>query len=73
MQVMVQGKTQRRVPPLKSQMPSEYGGKRGTECLSTYFSVPTPLCAGYSVKYFINKALIKFLHHSVYIIRYNNN
>ena len=29
---------------------SELGGKWGTECLNTRFPLPTPLCAGYSVK-----------------------
>ena len=34
---------------------SEFGGKRGAECLNTRLPLPTLLCAGYSVKliYFI--------------------
>ena len=28
----------------------EFGGKWGTECLSTKFPLPTLLCAGYSVQ-----------------------
>ena len=31
-------------------MPLELGGKWGTECLNTWFPLPTLLCAGYSVK-----------------------
>ena len=31
-------------------MPPEFGRKQGTECLNTRFPLPTPLCAGYSVK-----------------------
>ena len=31
-------------------MPSELGGKWGTECLNTRFPLPTLLCARYSVK-----------------------
>ena len=30
--------------------PPEFGGKWGTECLYTKFSLPALLCAGYSVK-----------------------
>ena len=30
--------------------PPQLGGKWGTECLNTRFSLPTLLCAGYSVK-----------------------
>ena len=32
------------------EMPSENGGKWGTECLNTRFPLPTLLCTGYSVK-----------------------
>ena len=31
-------------------MPPEFGGKWGTECFNTRFSLPTLLCAGYDVK-----------------------
>ena len=31
-------------------MPPEFGGKWATECLNTRFTLPTLLCAGYSVK-----------------------
>ena len=31
-------------------MPPEFGRKWGTHCLNTRFSLPTLLCAGYSVK-----------------------
>ena len=31
-------------------MPSKFGGKWGMECLSTRFSLPTLLCARYTVK-----------------------
>ena len=38
-------------------MPPEFGVKRETECLKTTFSLPTLLCAGYSVK--LKKKIIK--------------
>ena len=31
-------------------MPSEFGGKSGTECINTRVPLVTLLCAGYSVK-----------------------
>ena len=36
-------------------IPSEFSEKWGKECLYTRFSLPTLLCAGYSVKLRINK------------------
>ena len=35
-------------------IPLEFGIRWGTECLKTWFPLPTLLCAGYSVKRFIS-------------------
>ena len=43
-------------------MTPEFGGKQGTECLNIRFSLPTVLCAGYSVK-----LIFLFLYTSIFI------
>ena len=37
-------------------IPPEFGGKWGTNCLSTMFPLPTLLCLGYKIQVFIRQA-----------------
>ena len=45
-------------------LPTEFGGKWGTECLNTRLPLPTMLCAGYSVKLKKN-----YISHQLYTVQ----